>query len=64
VGVHQKTTVFYPIYYADDEIFRPLWDHLLVTKIYMEEKYTEYDHNIGAYCKLLTKSPCGLDYTY
>ena len=26
--------------------------------------YTEYDHNIGAYSKLSTKSPCRLDYIY
>ena len=38
--------------------------HLQVTKIYREENYTEYDHSIGAYCKLSTRSRCRLDYTY
>ena len=25
VGVRQNTTVLYPICYADDDMFRPLW---------------------------------------
>jgi len=24
-GVRQNTAVLYPIYYADDDMFRPLW---------------------------------------
>ena len=24
-GVRQNTTVLYPIYYADEDMFRPLW---------------------------------------
>jgi len=38
--------------------------HLQVTKMYVEENYTEYDHSIGAYSKLSTRSRCPLDYTY
>ena len=37
--------------------------HLQVTKMYIEENYTEYDHSIGAYSKLSTRSR-QLDYTY
>ena len=33
-------------------------------KIYREENYTEYDHSIGAYSKLSTRSRCRLDYTH
>ena len=33
-------------------------------KNYIEENYTECDHSIGAYSKLLTRSRCQLDYTY
>jgi len=32
--------------------------------MYIEENYTEYDHSIGAYSKLSTRSHCQLDYTY
>ena len=39
-------------------------DHLKVTKIYIEENYTDYDHSICAYSKLSTRSRCRLDYTY
>jgi len=38
--------------------------HLQFTKMYVEENYTDYDHSIGAYCKLSTSSLCWLDYTY
>jgi len=38
--------------------------HLQVTKMYIEENYTECDHSIGAYSKLSTRSRCRLDYTY
>ena len=34
-----------------------------VTKTYIEENHTEYDHSVGAYCKLSTRSGCRLDYT-
>ena len=37
--------------------------HLLVTKMYIEENYTEYVHSIGAYSKLSTRSR-RLDYVY
>jgi hypothetical protein len=37
---------------------------LQVTKMYMEENYTVYDHSISAYSKLSTRSRCRLDYTY
>jgi len=37
--------------------------HLQVTKMYIEENYTQYDHSIGAYCKPSTRSRCLLDYT-
>ena len=33
-------------------------DHLQVTKMYIEENYTQYDHSIGAYCKLSTRLHC------
>ena len=29
--------------------------------MYIEENYTEYDHSIGAYSKLSTRSLCVLD---
>ena len=38
--------------------------HLQVTKIYIEENYTEYDHSIGAYSKLSTRSRRRLYCTY
>ena len=38
--------------------------HIQVTKMYVVENYTEYDHSTGAYCKLLAGSRCGLGYTY
>ena len=38
--------------------------HLQVTKMYIEENYTEYDHSTRAYSKLSTSSRCRLDYTY
>jgi len=38
--------------------------HLQVTKMYIEEIYTEYDHSIVAYSKLSTRSRCWLDYAY
>jgi len=37
--------------------------HLKITKMYIEENYTQYDHSIGAYSKLATRSR-RLDYTY
>jgi hypothetical protein len=37
--------------------------HLQVTKIYIEENYTEYDRSIGAYSELSTRSRQS-DYTY
>jgi len=42
VGVRQNTTVLYPIYYADDDMFRPLW--AIFRSQYVKENYTEYDH--------------------
>jgi len=30
--------------------------------MYIEETYAQYDHSIGAYCKLSTRSRCRLDY--
>ena len=50
-AVRQNTTVLCPIYCADGDMFRPLWDSS-GHKIYIEENYTEYDHSIGGYCKL------------
>ena len=38
--------------------------HLQITKIYIEENYTEYDSSIGAYSKLSTRSRCQLYCTY
>jgi len=38
--------------------------HLQVTKMHIEKNYTQYDHSIGAYCKLSTRFLCRLDYTY
>jgi len=38
--------------------------HLQVTEMYIEEKYTQYDHSIDAYCELSTSSCCWLDYIY
>jgi hypothetical protein len=38
--------------------------HLQVTKMYVEENYTEYDHSIGACSKLSTRSHCWADYTH
>ena len=38
--------------------------HLQVIKMYIEENYTQYDHSIGVYCELSTRSRCGLDFTY
>jgi len=45
-------------------IFRLGTGHLQVTKMYIKENYTEYDHSIGAYSKLSTGSRCRLDYAY
>ena len=39
-------------------------DHLQVTKMFMEENYTEYDHSIDAYSTLSERSRCQLDCTY
>jgi len=30
---YKQLALLYPIYYADDDMFRPMWDHLHVTKI-------------------------------
>ena len=38
--------------------------HLQGHEMYIEENCTEYDHSTGAYCKLLKRSRCRLDYTY
>jgi len=38
--------------------------HLQVTKMYIEGNYTVCDRDIGAYCKLSTRSRCWLDCTY
>jgi len=32
--------------------------------IYIEENYTEYDHSIGAYSRISTRSRCRLYYIY
>ena len=51
-GVRQNTTVLYPIYYGDGDMFRPLWTIFRSQKCVMRRKCTEYDHSVGAYCKL------------
>ena len=45
---------------------QPVINAVLITYIdySITENYTQYDHSIGAYCKLVTRSCCPLDYTY
>ena len=62
-GVCQNTTVLYPTLSLWRHVSTTV-GHLQVTKIYIVENYTEYDHSIGAYCDLTTTSRCRLDYTY
>ena len=40
MGLRQNTTVLYPIYFADDDMFSATVGHLQVTKMYLEENYT------------------------
>jgi len=62
--MRQNTTVLYPTLLCLRQHVSATVDHLQVTKMCIEENYTEYDHSIGAYPKLSTRSPCRLDYTY
>jgi len=63
-GVRQNTTVLYPTLLCWRRHVSVTVGHLQVIKMYIEENYTEFDHSIGAYCKVLTRSRCRLDYTY
>ena len=44
-GVRQNTTVLCPIYYADDDMFRPLWAIFRSQKC-VKKKTIEYGHSI------------------
>jgi len=64
VGYVNSTTVLYPSLLCWWRNVSVTVGHLQVTKIHIEETYTECDHTIGAYSKLSTRSRCRLDYTY
>ena len=38
-GLRQNTTVLYPIYYADDDMFRPLWAIFRAQNVYRGKLY-------------------------
>ena len=61
--VLQNTTVLYPTLLCRRRHVSATVGHLQVTKMYIEGNYAEYDHSIGAYCKLSKRSR-RLDYTY
>ena len=63
VGYVSNTTVLYPTLLCWRRHVSATVGHLQVTKMYIEENYTQYDHSIGAYSKLSTSplSTCAPD---
>ena len=63
-GARQNTTVFYPIYYADDNMFRPLWAFFMSQKCIKRKTIQRVIVSRGLYSALSTRSRCRLVYPY